>query len=523
MSGRGLFQASFLASLFAVSYWLCTIQQPLIDLHDFRQTQTALTALFLQPGLGGLLNYETPVLGYPWSIPFEFPLFQWLVAWLHPLLPLSLEGTGRLVSALFSLLSLLPALGLMRLFGINGIGQSCFVLLYFGSSIYLYWSRTFMIESMALFFAVAALYAYACMRLSCRDEGSHRPRPLVLDSVLLGLSLTLGLLVKVTTILPAVALIGCDLLFQAGSFFVLPRRQGILRLRNPLLAGCCLVLSFFVFKSWLNHADALKGLNRFAEFLTSDRIGLWNYGSLAQRFSGQLWLDVVVRRMFTPLGFVPAVGLMALALLQPNPGKAKGLARAKVLIGLCLILAAAPLLIFANLHIVHPYYQVANQLFLLMAIAASFSIVVAAHGRGVGASLAGIAVVLVLIGNGFDFAWSSGYLQSSIVRTSDKLAVGRAVQAATSPSSVIMVDGDDWSSAFSYYSGRRSLAIPVWQEVYPGPQAVLNASADWLGGRPLGAVITKRHSPQPLDLSQTCRPKAERLIGDWRLHICAEG
>jgi hypothetical protein len=26
------------------------------------------------------LSYDTPVLGYPWSIPFEIPLYQWIVA-----------------------------------------------------------------------------------------------------------------------------------------------------------------------------------------------------------------------------------------------------------------------------------------------------------------------------------------------------------------------------------------------------------------------------------------------------------
>jgi hypothetical protein len=64
------------ATLFAAAFWFSTLNQPLIDRHEFRQTQTALSALFMQPGLEGLLNYETPVLGAPWSIPFEFPLFQ---------------------------------------------------------------------------------------------------------------------------------------------------------------------------------------------------------------------------------------------------------------------------------------------------------------------------------------------------------------------------------------------------------------------------------------------------------------
>lgn len=78
MANRILWMLVSAAAFFASAFWLGTLQRPLIDQHEFRQTQTALGALFMQPGLGGLLNYQTPVLGSPRSIPFEFSLFQWL-------------------------------------------------------------------------------------------------------------------------------------------------------------------------------------------------------------------------------------------------------------------------------------------------------------------------------------------------------------------------------------------------------------------------------------------------------------
>src|SRR5690242_6357999 len=60
-------------------YWLVAgINQPIADLHQFRQTQTAITAYWMAKG-GPWLAYETPVLGYPWSIPFEFPVYQYLL------------------------------------------------------------------------------------------------------------------------------------------------------------------------------------------------------------------------------------------------------------------------------------------------------------------------------------------------------------------------------------------------------------------------------------------------------------
>ena len=46
---------------------------------EFRQAQTAISAHFIQVEDNFSLAYPTPVLGKPWSIPLEFPLYQWTV------------------------------------------------------------------------------------------------------------------------------------------------------------------------------------------------------------------------------------------------------------------------------------------------------------------------------------------------------------------------------------------------------------------------------------------------------------
>ena len=89
--------SSLLAVLFAG-------QLPL-DYHSFRQTQTALTAYwFIREGYK--LVYETPVAGYPWQIPFEFPIYQYVVAAISQTLGLPVTAVGRLVSFGFLLLCL---------------------------------------------------------------------------------------------------------------------------------------------------------------------------------------------------------------------------------------------------------------------------------------------------------------------------------------------------------------------------------------------------------------------------------
>src|ERR1700730_19303248 len=80
----------FLSALLALAFvhalvvLFLGIDKPLLDLHYFRQTQTALSAYWILKG-GPWLAYETPVLGFPWAVPFEFPVYQLLaagVAWL---------------------------------------------------------------------------------------------------------------------------------------------------------------------------------------------------------------------------------------------------------------------------------------------------------------------------------------------------------------------------------------------------------------------------------------------------------
>ena len=59
---------------------------------EFRQTQTAVSAFFIQREHNFSLAYPTPVLGKPWSIPLEFPLYQWTVVVVSDGLGVALDG-----------------------------------------------------------------------------------------------------------------------------------------------------------------------------------------------------------------------------------------------------------------------------------------------------------------------------------------------------------------------------------------------------------------------------------------------
>jgi hypothetical protein len=89
-----LFLAGLLASVAVATIgWSHAIS----DSYGWRQTQTALSAYFMLHG-GPWLAYETPLLGPPWRIPHEIPIYQALVVTLVSATGLKLEAAGRAVS-----------------------------------------------------------------------------------------------------------------------------------------------------------------------------------------------------------------------------------------------------------------------------------------------------------------------------------------------------------------------------------------------------------------------------------------
>jgi hypothetical protein len=128
--------------------------------NDFRQTQTAMTALFVQREHNFALAYPTPVLGKPWSIPFEFPLYQWTVVVVSDATGMPLTQAGRAVSAGCFYLAL-PAAWL--LLGRLGLGRSRRLVvlgMVVTCPLYVFYARAFLIETMALMFSLWFLHAF---------------------------------------------------------------------------------------------------------------------------------------------------------------------------------------------------------------------------------------------------------------------------------------------------------------------------------------------------------------------------
>jgi hypothetical protein len=459
------------ARFFALRY---ASQVPL-DQFSFRQTQTALTAYWMVHD-GFRLAYETPVAGPPWSIPFEFPLYQALVAAATRVLHLPLDVAGRVTSFVFLALTLLPARRITRTLGLAPAVFPVFAALLLSSPLYLYWGRSFMMETTAVFLTAAGIACYLDLR-----EPPLRWRA-VLGFVVF---MALAMLQKVTTALPVLGVLA---IVQAVSWiggFVRERR---LPPPGPALA---IVVAFAVpvalGLAWTIYADQVKQLNLFGQSLTSSALSAWNWGVPADRLDAALYRDVLWSRLFVRnLGGVLGVAVLVAALAMRRAAPVRRVA------WVALVLGVLPLLLFSPLHLHHDYYQSGNLVFLLFALAVALGDLVPARlasTRWDGRPVVAVLALALVASNLYWFRtlmWPDAAYEFTTANSRD-MAIGVVLAKALPPDGQFVAFGNDWSSTFAYVSGRKSLGVAG---IFPRIDEALAAPERFVEPGKLGAVVS---------------------------------
>jgi hypothetical protein len=431
---RVLLAAALLVSLGVLAWsW----QLPILEMHSFRQTQTAVSAYWMGKS-SHWLAYPTPVAGPPWSIPFELPLFQGLVVMVAAIVPINLDQAGRLVSWLMALATLWPLRrAIMEIDGSRRLADFA-SFLFLLSPLYLFWSRAFLIESTALFFAVGYV-AIAATWLRTRA-----PR----TAWLLAGCAVLGALVKITTFFSGAL---------AAAMLLLVHLHGMRRQWNwreawrtcwPVAAG--IVLALVATKAWLVFSDIEKSKTLWGSVLLSTNLDAWNFGTLAQKLDMDQWRHVAggraARDILGSARLLPVAVL--LALLAP--------ARRRLFAFAALGLYLVPFAVFTNLHWVHNYYQYANGIFLVVMLACAIEGLRERFGEGTSLAVLVLAGVLMLLGFGRDFA--PAILDPQPHPQTIELAAN--ARAHTKPDEVLLIFGMDWTSEVPYYAARRAMMVP---------------------------------------------------------------
>ena len=406
------------------------------DRHGFRQTQTALSAFYMlhEPWS---MAYETPVVGAPWSIPFEFPLYQWAVAATALASDLPLTQAGRLVSIVFFLLTLWPLSTILRRLSCGLAQQLLIGSLIVASPFYVFWSRTFMIESTALFLAVS--YLALIVKVSTKAR-------LWLVIVAAGVG-ALAAAVKVTTFLPfAVAALAVLLVGLWRSYRETKSWRGFLRYSGTaLVLGGVPLIALLV---WTHFADSHKAANPIAREFTSQALVKWNFGTLAQRLSWETWRTILGYEE-SVTGSKYAAGIFALGLLF-------GRRRRQILVSLLLFVIAPG--VFTNLYYIHDYYTYGSAILLLTGLGISL---VSLFERG--PWLAGVATtVLCLLLGTFVTRYADEYYPGQIHQYQNWDSVAYHVKQVTQPNDTLLGLGYDWSSELPFYCERRAIMVPGW-------------------------------------------------------------
>ncbi|MCW5549157.1 MAG: hypothetical protein KIT44_09355 [Opitutaceae bacterium] len=424
---------------------------------EFRQAQTALSTYWIMQEGDFSPAYPTPVLGAPWSIPMEFPLYQWTVVLTSKVTGWGITKAGRAVSIACFYLTLPAVFLLLHRWQVAPARRWLVLALILTCPLYVFYTRGFLIETMALMFSVWFWVAFE------RAVGGRQAGWLAV-AILAGCGAGL---VKVTTFM---------LYLLPAGIWALARlwrnRHADWRTDFAWMAAA-VAAPFAATLAWLRFADATKALNVLGSELTSASLREFNLGTTASRFSPELWL-VKTRIVLHELTWWPAV--LVCLLLVPLAGRC----RWRQIVG-CLLLFLSVLVIFPVLYAHHDYYYVANTLLLMLAMGL---VLVALAESAVPRWLLGLAVMLVLSGQAWRYTEHYYPAQRAVSAGGDWLT--RSLQTVTAPEDVILVLGQDWSSITPYYARRR--AVMFRDHVARDPERVEQALAALEGYR-IGALV----------------------------------
>lgn len=409
----------------------------ILDRYEFRQLQTALSAFWMQRD-GVHLDYLTPLFGPPWSIPMEFPTYQAIVATVADQSGLPLEQTGRLISLFFFVAALPAAYDLLGVAGLTPSRRLLALTLVVSSPIYLFYPRTFMIETTALCLAVWFLCAL-------RRTLETRALGWLIAAVLLAL---FAALTKVTTFVvyavPGAALT-LAALWRSHRSGTAPAWQ---RIGTPALRALLpVVVALAATAAWVAHGDAIKHSNPYTGFLASTELNRWNYGTLALRTEPSFWQHIgenITRNLLCEGALAIALVCVALAT-----------ARARWTALVCLIGFLTGPLVFANLYHIHDYYYAANALLLVGAAGVALASAWDHPHFPAAARWTALGTILALQYYAFDRSYHYYYWKAA-PPPPDLATIARETTPADG---VLLISGDDWNPLLPYYAQRRAVMV----------------------------------------------------------------
>lgn len=436
-----------LCATFFVHATICLINSggPIADWHSYRQSQTALSVRSYIEG-GWSLFYETPIVGYPWQVPMEFPVYQTIVYFVHGCLQGNLEMECRLVSLFFFYGAFLIAWRLLPRI-MTGVDQITLLLAgaaVLGSSYYLYWADAILIESLGLFLALCSALLYAFVLKP--DWRSHHWLFLILISSILAL---LKVTIYVGIFVPIVIWLFLPFLFDKN----VTHNHRIVVICGSL---CMVVINYALLNFWVTTCDEIKTANPLAAPWASGNLIEWNFGSLEQRLIVGNWVHY-----FKGLGhFNMLFWLVSLAAFVYTSVVNSELRRVNLI--LLSIMFTGPI-VFFNLYKVHTYYDVANNWALILMYVVNF-----AHLSGTVSKkyywnlvIGGLALGMFVFFAGYRRFLHSGFDAKFVTRHANEWNMLSDLSGELKPGILVSFLEPPLNSVYSYHLKRKLIMFPA--------------------------------------------------------------
>lgn len=416
-----LFICAILFNVYSLSgNWNKKLDEP----HVFRQTQTAISTYYLI-NEKFTLNYITPVFGPPYTIPIEFPIYQFLVAGTNWVTPFTLDQTGRLVSIICLWCTLLIwYITLIKLLGIDNYAALFCISLALINPTLLFWQSTFLPETCNILFASLWLYFYLLWNKN----------PSQIKYIFMLLLGGVAALMKITTFLNW-AILGFFLiyLFEPSKYANKQKTLNTIAFILPIILCLC----------WNQYTDYLKKTNVFGINLSSENhlfawIVWWDYG----RIDKTVWSGIVEYSMFLFKIHLPLLLFYKLKFW-------------KLSVILLVVFWLGPFL-FTRLYYHHEYYFVVGSIFL----STSLGLVIFSLSRSkhLYLSLFGCACVLLVIY--FNIYKYNYYYKPKVVQINTAIPpIVNLIKNNVQDNCPIIIFGDDWNPCIPYYTNKKAIMV----------------------------------------------------------------
>ncbi|HLE11298.1 MAG: hypothetical protein A2504_03285 [Bdellovibrionales bacterium RIFOXYD12_FULL_39_22] len=429
-----IFIVALFHSLFSV---FVGINNTIVDMHGFRQSQTALSALYMQKG-GPFFKYETPINGFPWSMPLEFPLYQWIVAQMTILFNENLDTIGRVVNIISFYLALIICFFSLKQY--LGKTSSCliFISLILASPLYLFWSRTFLID-VHVFLYAAPYIIFGILYLNTRKL-KHS-----ITGLFFGI---LAGLVKITTFY-VLSLVMCAI-FCFEYYKKNKLKVDLLKIKEEAnFIFCFAILPLIAQIIWMKFADGVNNENPLASGeMTSAGLFYWNFGTLEQKLSLLTWGQFYHHTIFNTLGSTFLVLLWALLFILANK-------KTKLLSATSLLIAILVFATFTNLHFVHNYYSYADGFLILFSL--GLPILQYIDEQNLSKRMIGVSILLLVVFSEIVSHRNSALFMLQGHNRTNIQEFGNKIQEYVKEDEVLYIWGHEKNPEVTYYSQRRSI------------------------------------------------------------------